>query len=138
MTFQNPTNQENRALYEGYLSKSLDKSIELVGASQLTGGFRNTLWRLDIKTNDSSTSLVLRSLRTRAEELVNEAYPHNLALEFETLEKVRQIGLPTPKVWGLDEEGKALGVPCFLMEFIDGMVLRERLSNRTKLFQYSD
>ena len=122
-----PTQAVNRELYEKYLSDSLRKSVELVDAMPMPGGFRNRLWRLDIRGRDSLTTVVLRTERVRREPLVDEAYPHDIWLEFETLRQLRRIGLPVPEVWGLDETGTALGIPCFLMEFVPGVPLQGAL-----------
>jgi aminoglycoside phosphotransferase (APT) family kinase protein len=40
--------------------------------------------------------------------------------EYQVLKAVESIPLPTPRAFGLDMQGKALGVPCFFSEFIEG------------------
>jgi len=122
-----PTEATNRELYQEYLSDSFDKDVKLVGAAPMPGGFRNRLWRLDIAGMGSITVVVLRTQRASREPLVDEVYPHNIGLEFETLQVVRCIGLLVPEVWGLDEAGTRVGIPCFLMEFIQGVDLGETL-----------
>jgi len=120
MTFANPVQPENKTRYDEYLSKSLGRPIELIGASQLSGGFSNVPWRLDVVDGDMCISFVLKTAPSHRDKIIEEAYPYNIRLEFDTLRKLESIDPPTPKVWGLDEEGKALGTPCFVMEFIQG------------------
>jgi len=122
-----PTEAANRQLYEKYLSDSLGGPVTLVRANPIRGGYRNRLWRLDITGMGSLTSVILRTERCRREQIVDEAYPHDVPLEFETLKQLRRIGLPVPQVWGLDDSGGILGLACFLMEFIRGIPLRDAL-----------
>jgi len=120
MSFANQVQPENKKRYDEYLSKSLGRPIELIGASQLSGGFRNAPWRLDVVDGDMCISLVLKTAPSHRDKIIEEAYPYNIRLEFDTLRKLESIDPPTSKVWGLDEEGEALGTPCFVMEFIQG------------------
>ena len=45
--------------------------------------------------------------------------------EYQVLEAVESIAVPTPRAFGLDMQGEALGVPCFFSEFIEGDSLLE-------------
>jgi len=121
MSFASPAQPENKKRYDEYLSKSLGRPIELIGASQLSGGFsNNVLWRLNVVDGGMHISFVLKTAPSHRDEIIEEAYPYNIRLGFDTLRKLESIDPPTPKVWGLDEEGDALGTPCFIREFIQG------------------
>ena len=121
MSFACPVQPENKKRYDEYLSKSLGRPVELIGASQLSGGFsNNVLWRLNVVDGGMCISFVLKTAPSNRDKIIEEAYPYNIRLEFCILRKLESIAPPTPKVWGLDEEGKALGIPCFVMEFIQG------------------
>lgn len=124
-----PTQAANRQLYEKYLSDSLGRPVRLVEANPMREGFRNRLWRVDISRMGSLTTVILRTERCRREQIVDEAYPHDIPLEFETLKQLRRISLPVPEVWGLDDSGVILGAPCFLMEFIQGVTVRDALGS---------
>jgi aminoglycoside phosphotransferase (APT) family kinase protein len=40
--------------------------------------------------------------------------------EYQVLKALEAVPLPTPRVYGLDMQGEALGVACFFSEFIEG------------------
>ena len=40
--------------------------------------------------------------------------------EYEILRAMASIPIPTPRVYGWDPEGKALGIPCFFSDFVAG------------------
>jgi aminoglycoside phosphotransferase (APT) family kinase protein len=46
-----------------------------------------------------------------------------MAQEFQVLRAMEAIAIPTPRVYGLDLKGEALGVACFFSDFIDGDML---------------
>ena len=50
-----------------------------------------------------------------------------VAREYAVLKAMETISLPMPRVYGLDEQGNALGIPCFLSDFIDGEPLLKPL-----------
>jgi len=123
--FALPTLHANRNRFEKYLSDSLGVSAHVAHVTQIRGGCRNRLWRLDIAGAGQITTVVLRTARASSESLADEVYPHSIPLEFETYRALRRIGLPVPEVWGLDSAGSWLGIPCFLMEFIEGASLKD-------------
>ena len=67
--------------------------------------------RFDLLVDSSQISFVLRvDKRTSARE-------------YKILKAVESLPIPVPRVYGLDKKGKALGVPCFFMDFIEGDTL---------------
>jgi len=133
MNLLDPNNKKALGKYDEYLSKSFGKKLALISAKRLKGGYRNRLWLLTAKSSNSIERIVLRTVRQSGEGLVNEAYPHNLELEFRTLKELRSTGMRVPEVWGLDNKGDSLGIPCFLMEFIDGQPLDTFFKSNEKL-----
>ncbi|MBI1922640.1 phosphotransferase [Candidatus Poribacteria bacterium] len=55
----------------------------------------------------------------------NQVKPYDLQLEFLALKDLERLSLKTPRVWGLDDRGKFLTRPAFVMEFIEGPTVLE-------------
>ena len=99
---------QDRLACETSLSRSLDCKVEFFRAVQLIQSSRKAPWRLDVIVNGTEQSYVLQlDLR-------------NMAQEFQVLEAMQATAIPTPRVYGLDLQGQALGVPSFFSDFIAG------------------
>jgi len=42
--------------------------------------------------------------------------------EYQILRAIEAIPIPTPRVYGWDAAGEALGVPCFFCDYIEGQL----------------
>jgi len=93
---------------EAYISNGLEQRVEFIKAERLTKSTRQAPWRLDVNVKGHTRSYVLQ-LDTRG-----------LAHEYQVLKAMESIPVPTPNVYGLDLEGKAIGVVCFFSDFIAG------------------
>jgi aminoglycoside phosphotransferase (APT) family kinase protein len=93
---------------EQYLSKHLICQVDLIQAEELIQSSRQAPWRLDIRANGVLRSFVL------------QLDPHSMEHEYLVLKAMENITIPTPAVYGLDLQGKALGIPCFFSDFIEG------------------
>lgn len=91
-----------------YMSRFLGCPVSFIRAEVLPQSSRIAPWRLDVQANDVLRAYVLQ-LDTRGME-------H----EYQVLKAVESIPIPTPRAFGLDLQGEALGVPCFFSEFIEG------------------
>jgi aminoglycoside phosphotransferase (APT) family kinase protein len=111
MAFADPRDPESKPLFDDYLSQSLGKSLEMVEAVPLKGGYRNSPWRIDALDAGFLCSYVLRL-----------EHP-GLCKEYQVMEQLASTALPTPDVWGFDPEGRFLGSGCFLMSFVPGQTL---------------
>jgi aminoglycoside phosphotransferase (APT) family kinase protein len=100
-------NQE-RSRCERYLAQCLGGDVRLVQAARLQKGSREAPWRLDVDVNGMPRSYVLRLESRRIEH------------EVEVLKAVEPLPIPTPRVYGWDPQGRALGVPCFLADLVEG------------------
>lgn len=98
----------DRRACERYLSRALGCPVELVGAGQLLQSTRAAPWKLDVTADGVARSYVLQ---------VDE---RGLEYEFRVLEAMERVGIPSPRAYGLDLRGEALGVPCFFSDFIAG------------------
>src|SRR5512139_3290687 len=90
------------------MSRFLGCPVSFIRAEVLPQSTRTAPWRLDVQVDGIKRSYVLQ-LDTRGME-------H----EYQVLKAVEAIPLPTPRAFGFDMQGEALGVPCFFSEFIEG------------------
>jgi aminoglycoside phosphotransferase (APT) family kinase protein len=104
---------EHQAECEEYLSRSLKSQVRLVHAESLTKSTRIAPLRLDVEVDGVMRRYVLRLDARRSEH------------EYAVLRAMESVPIPTPQVYGWDPEGEALGVPCFLIDFIEGKSLLE-------------
>jgi aminoglycoside phosphotransferase (APT) family kinase protein len=99
---------QRRQVCERYLRRSLGSAVTLVHASRLTQSSREAPWKLDVTFEGAARSYVLQ-LDLRGME-------H----EYRVLKAMEVVGIPSPRAYGLDPQGDALGVPCFFSDFIAG------------------
>jgi aminoglycoside phosphotransferase (APT) family kinase protein len=102
---------EHPAECEKYLSRYLEWPVEFFQAEKLAKSTREAPWRLDVNVNDGPQSYVLQ---------LDES---NIENEYQVLKVMERIAIPTPRVYGLDLQGEALGVACFFSDFIEGETL---------------
>lgn len=98
----------DRRRCEGYLSGCLSAEVRLLRATPLPKSSREAPWRLDVEVNGTSHSFVLRLESRRIEH------------EYEMLRAVEPLSIPTPRAYGWDPQGRALGIPCFLADLVEG------------------
>jgi len=99
---------EHRTQCEKYLSRYLESRVDFIQAEKLKKSTREAPWRLEVKVNGVPQAYVLQlDLR-------------NIEHEYQVLKVMETIPIPTPRVYGLDLKGKALGVACFFSDFIEG------------------
>ena len=104
---------EHQAACEEYLRCSLKSQVRFAHAEPLAKSTRDAPWRLDVEVNRERRRYVLRLDSRRSEH------------EYAVLRAMESVPIPTSRVYGWDPEGKALGVPCFLYDFIEGESLLE-------------
>ncbi len=93
---------------ETYLSRSLRRPVDFLGASQLTQSTRTAPWRLDVNVDGVARSFVL------------QLDAGDIEYEYRILKAMEPVAIPTPDAYGLDLQGEALGVACFFSDFIQG------------------
>ncbi|KAA3642807.1 MAG: hypothetical protein DWQ07_19980 [Chloroflexi bacterium] len=99
---------ENKAAYTKYFSEALGFETSIQRSEALKKSTRQAPWRFDLEINGKVKAFVLRI------DARSSLY------EYQVLKAMEEIPIPTPKVYGLDEEGQHLGEPCFFMELIKG------------------
>jgi aminoglycoside phosphotransferase (APT) family kinase protein len=87
--------------------------VRFIRAEPLTKSTRDAPWRLDIEVGGVMRRYVLRLDSRRSEH------------EYAVLQAMESVPIPTPQAYGWDPEGEALGLPCFLCDFIEGESLLE-------------
>jgi aminoglycoside phosphotransferase (APT) family kinase protein len=93
---------------EEYLARALGRPARLVSSHRLAASTRLAPWRLDVEVDGASQPFVLRLESRRIEH------------EFAVLRAMEAVPIPTPRVYGWDSTGAALGVRAFLADFIEG------------------
>lgn len=99
---------ENPLLCEKYISQTLGSPLRFVKATRLTQSSRIAPWKVDVNSGGMDKAFVM------------QFDADGMEYEYKVLKALQSTSLPTPKVYGLDLEGKALGVPCFFSDFMIG------------------
>jgi aminoglycoside phosphotransferase (APT) family kinase protein len=102
----NPNKQHTACV--AYLRRALKQRVRLIHAEPLSKSTRDAPWRLDTEVEGVVRRYVLR-INVRGIE-------H----EYAVLCAMESVPVPTPRAYGLDPHGEALGAPCFIYEFIEG------------------
>jgi len=113
VTAFNPNEQATRI--EDYLGQVLGAKVCLVRARELAQSTRDAPWRLDGEVGGRARSFVLRLESRRIEH------------EYRVLRAVEGIPVPTPRAYGWDPAGEALGVRCFFYEYVEGESLLDHM-----------
>jgi aminoglycoside phosphotransferase (APT) family kinase protein len=92
---------------------------ELTGVRLIAGGRSNLTYRLDFASADR---LVLR--RAPLGHVLPTA--HDMAREYRVLTALHGTAIPVPAPVAFCQDLQIIGVPFYLMEYVDGLVLRSR------------
>ena len=100
--------EKHSKIYQKYFSEALGAEVEILSAEALNRSSREAPWHFDLLVDGRVKSFVLRVDKRSS------------AREYQVLKAVEALPIPAPRVYGLDKKGKALGTPCFFMDFIEG------------------
>jgi len=110
---------KKEAALEAYLRRALagathghstpEGLVHLVGLRRLAKSTRDAPWLLEAEVGGALRRYVLRFGETSRVE-------H----EYGVLRAMEPVPVATPKVYGCDLTGEALGSPCFLLDFVEG------------------
>ena len=98
----------HRSRCETYLGRYLEGRVRLVRAEPLTKSTRAAPWRLDVEVDGVPRSYVLRTDARRGEH------------EYHVLRAMESVPIPTPRAYGWDPGGEALGAPSLFCDFVAG------------------
>jgi len=87
---------------------------------QFPAGFSNLTYRITIQSEDGTRAYVLR----RPPRGVKGGIAHDMAREFGILSALHPLGVPVPKPVARCDDAELIGAPFYLMEFVDGVILR--------------
>ncbi|OQA22426.1 MAG: Phosphotransferase enzyme family protein [Chloroflexi bacterium ADurb.Bin360] len=91
-----------------YMSHFLGAPVSFIRADALTQSTRLAPWRVHVCVNGVERAYVL------------QLDPRGMEHEYQVLKALEAAPFPTPRVYGLDLPGEALGIACFFSEFIEG------------------
>jgi aminoglycoside phosphotransferase (APT) family kinase protein len=98
-----------------WLSEELDRLVARVGVELLPTGYANGAWRLDVELPEGHECMVLKAPRTPS--IVHDLHPTR---EAKVVRALGRAGAPVPAVVAVDEGSRAVGRPCFVMEWVEG------------------
>jgi aminoglycoside phosphotransferase (APT) family kinase protein len=106
---------EHQERCEKYVGRFLEGRARCLHAEPLAKSTRDAPWRLDVEVDGVPRSFVLRMGSRGGEH------------EYEVLRAMESVPIPTPRVYGWDPEGEALGAPCFFSDFVAGESLLKHM-----------
>ena len=93
---------------ETYLRNALGARVNFIRGTILPKSTREAPWRVDVILNSIPKAYVLY------------IDSDDLEREYRVMKALEPQPIATPGVYGLDLSGEALGVPCFLSDFVEG------------------
>ena len=128
-----PTERDTIAVREGegldadalrtWMSRAVPERVP-AGAQfsvrQFPAGFSNLTYLVTITSEDGARGYVLR----RPPRGVKPGSAHDVVREFRILETLHPRGVPVPRPIASCDDASVLGVPFYLMEYVDGVILR--------------
>jgi len=98
-----------------WLGEVVDPAISSVTISRLAGGHSSGAWRLDIIGRGDPVPMVLK-----APDLPSVVYRRDVCREGRIIDALSRMGAPVPAVIAIDSGTRAIGRPCFVLEYVDG------------------
>ena len=98
-----------------WLGDALGRPVTHVAVEQLPGGHANGAWRLDVTMADESRRMVLKAPRSPS-----VVYRLDPCREARVVGGLARLGAPVPAVLAVDAGTRAVGRPCFVMEYVEG------------------
>jgi aminoglycoside phosphotransferase (APT) family kinase protein len=98
-----------------WLTDALARPVGHVDVELLPQGHANGAWRLELETDDGRRRMVLKA--PRAPSIVYQLDPRR---EARVVEALARAGAPVPPVVAIDAGTRAVGRPCFVMEWVEG------------------
>lgn len=98
-----------------WLVDALGRPVTNVVVGQLLGGHANGAWRLDVTVADEVRPMVLKAPRSPS-----VVYRLDPCREARVVAGLGRLGAPVPAVLAIDSGTRAVGRPCFVMDYIEG------------------
>jgi aminoglycoside phosphotransferase (APT) family kinase protein len=103
-----------------WLAEVVDPSVSSVTITRLPGGHSSGAWRVDAAGRGDTLRMVLK-----APETPSVVHGRDACREARILDALARLGAPVPAVVAVDTGTRAVGRPCFAMEFVDGRSLAD-------------
>ncbi|OGF44896.1 MAG: hypothetical protein A2231_04000 [Candidatus Firestonebacteria bacterium RIFOXYA2_FULL_40_8] len=130
MTAFNPNHPDVKKKVEKYISASLGLSLDFILALPIKGGGRTLPWKVELANGDKQLFIILKTPNLEENNISGDKY--DFFRQYRLLKQLETTKLKTPKVWGANEKGTALGIPCFLEESLKGRTLYNSLKIKEK------
>ncbi|MEI6845441.1 MAG: phosphotransferase [Candidatus Firestonebacteria bacterium] len=127
MTEFNPNHPAVKKLVEKHISDSLGFPVEFVLALPVKEGGGTLSWRVETCYEEKKLFVILKTPKEQKELPFKMPADYDFFRQYRLLKQLEGAKLKTPKAWGADEKGAALGLPCFLEESLRGRVLYNSL-----------
>jgi aminoglycoside phosphotransferase (APT) family kinase protein len=98
-----------------WLAEVVDPAITSVTVHRMAGGHSSGAWRLDVVTTGDPVAMVLK-----APDHPSVVYRRDACREARIIDALGRSGAPVPALIAVDSGTRAVGRPCFVLEFIDG------------------
>ena len=98
-----------------WIAAEVEPTTTAVAVTRMGGGHSSGAWRLDVTSDGDVGPLLLK-----APGEPSPVFRRDAAREGRILRDAGAAGAPVPRVVAIDEGGRALGRPCFVMEFVEG------------------
>jgi aminoglycoside phosphotransferase (APT) family kinase protein len=110
-----PDGMPDAARLAAWLAETVDPDVSSVDVHRLAGGYSSGAWRVDAVRRGEPRSMVLK-----APQMPSVVHRRDAAREGRILDALSRMGAPVPAILAIDRGERAVGRPCFLMEFVDG------------------
>jgi aminoglycoside phosphotransferase (APT) family kinase protein len=118
-----------------WIAEAVGLGVTVQSVRLLAGATSSTLHSVEVLQNGQCTRLVLRQF-TNADWLAED--PDLVRHEAASLEKAREVDVPTPELIACDETGERCGVPAILMTQLPGRVELTPLDLDRWLYQLAE
>jgi len=132
MTEFNPNHPEVKKKVEKYIADSLGMPVEFILALPVKGGSPTLSWRVELTAAEKQLFILLKTPKQEIITPAGTSKSYDFFRQYRLLKQLETTKLKTPKVFGLDEKGAALGLPSFLEESLKGRVLYNFLKLKEK------
>lgn len=126
----NPNHPDIKKRVEQYISASLSLAVEFILALPVKGTGQNPFWKVEVAEGEKHSFIILKTFAQDSSSVSGDK--QDFFREYRLLKQLETKTLKFPKVFGIDEEGTALGTPSFLEESLKGRVLYNALKIKEK------
>lgn len=98
-----------------WIAAEVEPTTSAVEITRLAGGHSSGAWRIDVVAEQHVAPLLLKAPGEPSPVHLRDAIR-----EARILRDARAAGAPVPTVHAIDDGGRSVGRPCFVMDFVEG------------------